>query len=222
MTPRTALAAGTDLPPVASQPTGPAAANTAGLDEAEPALARALRVDAVHRLLAAVDAQPCPRADQHPASPTLPPQALRAIAAAVVDAGTPIPALPGIQRLVADAVSRARADQELAHAGLATAERAFAEFLDDLRRRATTAVNESVICGSGTDTALREWGIPPLQQEYRVRLQVTVRVAAPAYDEDAACAAAQGQVRAALLAADIDTDAVEPGHAISTGRYLDH
>ncbi len=186
------------------------AADNAGTDTAA---LRQLRVEAVHHLLATA----CTHSGEPPDR-----DALRTIAAALVDSGTPTPAVPtapAAGQLLDQALTTARAAHARALADHTAADNAWYDFRDDVRRRAAQAVAAKHICLDGTNTALREFDIDELQQEYRVELTVTVYVTVTASDEDDAYDAAEQEVRTGLYGdgLDIDTDDICHVSAEATG-----
>jgi hypothetical protein len=165
-----------------------------------------LRIQAIHHLLTTA----WPHSAEQPE-----PDTLRSIAATLVASGTPIPAVPtapAAGRLLAGALTEAKAAHARAVADHTAADTAWDAFRDDVRRRAAQAVDDGHICLDGTNTALREFDIDELRQEYRVELTVTVTVTVSACDEDGAYDAAEDEIRNGLYGDGLDIDTYDIGH----------
>ena len=195
------------LPRIGTAPADGAATDTAVQLE--------LRIQAVHHLLTTAGAHSSDQPD---------PDDLRSIAAALVESGTPIPAVPtgaAAGRLLTEALTAERAAHARAVTEHRAADTAWDAFRDDVRRRAAQAVEDGHICLDGTNAALREFDIDQLRREYRVELTVTVFVTVSACDEDGAYDAAEDEVRTELRGdgLDIDTDDIGHVNAEATGDF---
>jgi hypothetical protein len=184
------------------QDTSPTIACTDAPDGAslDPSTDRELHIEAVHHLLAST----------WPATVEAPdPDVLHAVARALIAGGTPIPAVPTAQvagRLLAEALSDARAAHTRAVADHATADSAWHAFRADVRHRAAQAVDDGHICLEGTNRALSEFDIEALRREYRVTMCVTVCVTVSASNKDSAYDTADYEIRNARYGTDADVD----------------
>jgi hypothetical protein len=203
MTAAIAIPDSTTIPTATLPITGVAGADGTATDTSA---CREMRIEAIHHLLTTAWPSRVEQPD---------PDALRTIAAALVDSGTPIPAVPTVRaagHVLAEALTATRAAHARAVADHTAADHAWYDFRDDVRRRAARAVDAGHICLDGTNAALCEFDIDELRQEYRVELNVTVYVTVSASDADDAYDKAEDEVRNGLYGDDVDIDTDDIGH----------